>query len=127
MIIYEILLALLTMQPVTENNTSEKRVIKTQIKRQDWMIGGWNTKHWGAIRLYEDGYVTDLDPQGDLQNWGIWQNFNGDEDEVLIIWMESSMMEIIQRSGDKYYRQSAYPFGVSSEIIEVKKIFKEDK
>ena len=125
--IYEILLVLITMQSVADDDRSKKPVAKIERKRQDWMIGGWNTKHWGAIRLYEDGYVTDLDPQGDLQNWGIWQNFNGDEDEVLIIWMESSMMEIIQRSGDKYYRQSAYPFGVSSEIIEVKKILKEDK
>lgn len=109
--IYEILLALLTMQPVADT---------------EWPIGGWNTKSWGAIRLLDDGYVIDLDPEGKLQNWGIWQ-YHCSENAVLIIWMESSMMEVIAKEGDKYYRQSAYPFGISSEIQEVKKIFKEDK
>lgn len=125
--IYEIILALLTMQPVAENDTSKKPVAKIEKKKQDWWVGGWNTKHWGAIRLLDDGYVIDLDPEGKLQNWGIYQKFNGDDNEVLIIWMESSMMEIIRREGDKFYRQSGYPFGVSSEIQEVKKIFNEDK
>jgi len=112
-----ILFALLTVWTIIECKANDK----------DWMIGGWNTKHWGAIRLLDDGYVIDLDPEGKLQNWGIWQNFNGDENEVLIIWMDSSLIEIIQRDGDKFYRQSGYPFGINNEIIEVKKIFKEDK
>lgn len=106
--IYEILLALTTMQPASDT---------------EWPIGGWNTKHCGAIRLLDDGYVIDLDPEGKLQNWGIWQYYCG-ENAVLIIWMESSYDDVIQKNNDKYFIQSLWSGDMSSKVEEVKKIGK---
>ena len=70
--------------------------------------------------MLEDGYAIDLDPEGKLNNWGVWQH-SGNENRVLIVWVESGMMEIIEKRGDKYLRQSAYSWGIASEIEEVKK------
>lgn len=100
-------------------------VSKCIIGAEHWAIGGWDCRSWGAIRVLDDGYVIDLDPEGDLQNWGIWQDRN--ENAIIIVWMESSMLEIIERRKDKFVRQSAFTFGVSSDIEETKKILTEEK
>lgn len=95
--------------------------VADEIQRTTWPIGCWGCRSWGAIRVLEDGYAIDLTPEGKLNNWGVWQH-SGGENRVLIVWAESGMMEIIEKSGDKYLRQSAYSWGIGSEIEEVKKI-----
>jgi len=88
----------------------------------EWPIGCWDCRGWGAIRLLEDRYAIDLDPEGHLQNWGVWQWY--DQHTVIVMWMESNMLEFIQKDGDKYMRQSLYSFGPGSSLEEVKKIGK---
>ena len=95
------------------------------IGEEHWAVGGWNCRSWGAIRILEDGYVIDVDPEGYLQNWGVWQERN--ENAIIIVWMESSMLEIIERRDDSFVRQSAFSFGLSSEVEETKKILTKDK
>ena len=91
---------------------------------EHWATGGWNCRHWGAIRLFEKPYkfATDLDPEGFLQNYGVWQDF--DQHSVIIVW-ESGKREIIAKEGNKYYHQTAYSFGIASNIEEIKKTIKE--
>ena len=122
--IYEMLLALVTLQTVAESDASEKRVAKTEIKRQvDWPVGCWNCRSWGAIRLLDDHYAIDTDPEGRLNNWGIWQYYCSD-DAVIIVWMESSYDEVIQKNNDKYFMQSLWRGDMSSKVEEVKKVGK---
>ena len=92
---------------------------------EHWATGGWNCRHWGAIRLFEEPFkfATDLDPEGFLQNYGVWQDY--DQHSVIIVW-ESGKREIIAKEGNKYYNQTAYSFGVSSNIEEVSKIITKD-
>ena len=86
---------------------------------QHWAVGGWDCRSWGAIRLFDDGLMIDVDPDGFLTNWGYWQIF--DQNSVILMWMDSSKMEIITKDGDKFYTQSSHGFGISSEIEETKK------
>jgi len=90
-----------------------------------WATGGWNGRHWGAIRLFEEPFkfATDLDPEGFLQNYGVWQDY--DQHSVIIVW-ESGKREIIAKEGNKYYNQTAYSFGISSNIEEISKIITKD-
>jgi hypothetical protein len=88
-----------------------------------WAVGGWDCRSWGAIRLLDDRYAIDLDPEGCLNDWGVWQDF--DQHSVLIVWQESSRREVINKSGDKFYHQMAYSFGIASQIQEIRKILKE--
>ena len=120
--IFELLLSFFLMEPVADDDKKKERVAVQQKQQHiTWPIGCWNCRSWGAIRILEDGYAIDLDPEGKLNNWGVWQH-SGSENRVLIVWVESGMMEIIEKSGDKYLRQSAYSWGIGSEIEEVKKI-----
>lgn len=91
-------------------------------EEKHWAIGGWDCRSWGAIRLLEDRYAIDLDPEGCLNNWGVWQDF--DENSVLIVWMESNKVEIIVKDKDKFYTQSCFGFGMGSVVEETKKILK---
>lgn len=88
-----------------------------------WAVGGWDCRSWGAIRLLKDNYAIDVDPEGCLLNWGVWQDF--DNNSVIIVWVESRRIDIITRENDKFYTQNCYGFGVSSEIEETRKIMKE--
>jgi hypothetical protein len=95
------------------------------IAEDHWATGGWNCRHWGAIRLFEEPFkfATDLDPEGFLQNYGVWQDY--DQNSVIIVW-ESGKREIIAKEGNKYYNQTAYSFGISSNIEEISKIITKD-
>lgn len=95
--------------------------IIVQANEPDWPIGCWNCRSWGAMRLLEDGYCIDTDPEGFLNDWGVWQRFCG-SDAVIVVWMESSRVEIIQKEKDNYYHQTSYSFGIGSLVEEVKKI-----
>ena len=89
----------------------------------DWPIGCWNCRSWGAMRLLEDGYCIDTDPEGLLNDWGVWQHFCG-PDAVIVMWMESSRVEIIENNNGKYYHQTSYSFGIGSAVEEIQKIGK---
>lgn len=90
---------------------------------EHWAVGGWDCRSWGAIRLLNDHYAIDVDPEGFLINWGMWQDF--DQNSIIIMWVESSKMDIIAKENNKFYTQHSYGFGISSEIEETHKIFKE--
>lgn len=89
----------------------------------EWPVGCWDCRSWGAIRLLEDRYAIDTDPEGLLNDWGVWQHFGG-PNQVIIVWMESSRVEMIQHESGKYYHQMSYSFGIGSNIEEVKKVGK---
>lgn len=91
---------------------------------EHWATGGWSCRPWGAIRLYELPYkfCTDVDPDGFLQDFGYWQDY--DQNSIIIVWEDTSRMEIISQDKNKYYHQAAYPFGISSTIEEVSKTIK---
>jgi hypothetical protein len=88
-----------------------------------WSCGAWDCRGWGAIRVFPDGITIDTDPEGYLNDYGYWQNYCG-PDSIIIVWMESSRVEIIERHNGKYYRQLSYSFGIGSNIEETKKIGK---
>jgi hypothetical protein len=91
---------------------------------EHWAVGAWNCRPWGAIRIFEDGYAVDVNPDGELQNWGVWQNH--DADSIIIVWLDSDLIEIIEaRPDNKFYRQCCYGFGIGSEVEETKKILKD--
>lgn len=90
---------------------------------EEWPVGCWDCRPWGAIRLLDNRYVVYVDPDGNLQNWGVW-NYNIHSNRIMIVWMESDMLEIIEKEEDKFFRQSCFPWGTSSEIEETKKIGK---
>lgn len=91
---------------------------------EHWAVGAWDCRSWGAIRIFEDGYTIDVNPDGELQNWGVWQNHN--ENSIIIVWLDSSLVEIIEKTpNNKFYRQGTYSFGIGSEIEETKKILKD--
>ena len=96
---------------------------KVKELEQEWPVGCWDCRSWGAIRLLEDNTAISVDPDGNLENWGIWQ-YNIHNNRVLIVWMESEMIEIIEKENDKFFRQSAFPWGIASEVEETKKIGK---
>ena len=98
-------------------------IISVCKSEEHWAVGGWNCRSWGAIRLLDDHYAIDVDPDGFLTNWGMWQDF--DQNSVIILWFESSKMDIITKENNKFYTQNCYGFGISSEIEETQKIFKE--
>lgn len=118
--IYKFVLLLCMMDPASE--PQEEDVIEIR-KETDWPVGCWNCRSWGGMRLLEDGYAVDTDPEGLLNDWGVWQHFGG-QSEVIIVWMESSRVEIIRNDNGKYYHQMSYSFGIGSEIEEVKKVGK---
>lgn len=89
----------------------------------EWPVGCWDCRSWGAIRLFEDHYVIYVDPDGNLEDWGIW-NYNIHYNRVMIIWMDTNMVEVIEKEKDVFVRQSCFPWGVSSTIEETKKIGK---
>lgn len=89
----------------------------------EWPVGAWDCRSWGAIRLLSDNYCVDTDPEGLLQDWGMWQYF-GNQNAIIIVWMESSRIEIIENNNDEYYHQMSYSFGIGSEIEKVNKIGK---
>ena len=117
---------------VDENKTVVEAVTVYEVNQlQDgWPVGGWNCRAWGVVRLLADGYAIDLDPEGALQNWGRWQFYT--EQDVIIVWMESSKIDVIskvEKQGDsksQYIHQSFFPYGPSSNPEEVKKIFIEN-
>lgn len=91
---------------------------------QHWAVGGWDCRSWGSIKLSADHYAMDVDPQGELQDWGCWQDY--DQHSVVIVWMDSYRIEIINKHYGKFYRQVAIEgFGIISEIEETKKISKD--
>lgn len=94
---------------------------------EHWATGGWNSRHWGAIRLYEEPikFATDIDPDGFLQDYGLWQDY--DDWTVIIIWTESGRREMIAKDGNKFYSQISYSFGISSNAEEIKKTIIGDK
>jgi hypothetical protein len=92
-----------------------------------WAVGGWDCRSWGAIRLFDvdsGRWALDLSPDGDQQDWGVWQEFS--QDSIIIIWMDSSRMEVIMKSDDRYFHQMAYAFGISSHIEPTKKTIIQD-
>lgn len=92
---------------------------------QHWAVGGWDCRSWGAIRLLEDYYAIDIDAEGCLVNWGMWQNFN--QNSVIIVWIENRRIDIIAKENNKFYTQSCYGFGIASTVEETHKILKEKK
>jgi len=94
-------------------------IASTSLAEKHWAVGYWDCRSWGGIRLSEEGYANDLGPEGQLQNWGAWQPF--DQNSIIVVWMESSKIEIITKEGDKFYTQNCYGFGISSEITETKR------
>jgi len=88
-----------------------------------WAVGAWDCRSWGAIRLLDDHYAIDLDPEGHLNSIGAWQDF--DQNSIIIAWIDTTKIEIIQKNGDKFFRQSYYGFGAGSELQETKKILTE--
>jgi hypothetical protein len=90
---------------------------------EHWAVGGWDCRSWGAIRLLEDRYAIDVDPEGYLMNWGMWQDF--DENSVIIVWVENTKIDIITKENNKFYTQHCYGFGLSSNIEETHKTLKE--
>lgn len=91
-----------------------------------WAVGAWNARSWGAIRLFDfelGKWAIDVNPEGDQQDWGVWQDF--DQHSIIIIWMDSSRTEIIHRHDGKFYHQTAYSFGIASNIEEIKKTLKD--
>lgn len=88
-----------------------------------WAVGAWDCRSWGAIRLFEDNIAIDIDPEGCLNSIGAWQNFS--ENAIIIAWIDTTKIEIIERSGSKFYRQCSYGFGPGSDIQETKKILTE--
>lgn len=107
---------------VDENKTVVEAVTVYEVNQlhDGWPVGGWNCRAWGAVRLLADGYAIDLDPEGALQNWGRWQFYT--ENDVIIVWMESSKIDVISKTEDQYFHQSFFPFGSSTTVEEVKKI-----
>jgi len=97
--------------------------IITEVAATEWPIGCWDCRSWGGMRLLEDGYSIDTDPEGFLNDWGVWQHFGG-PDAVIVVWMESTRVEIIENHNGKFYHQTSYSFGIGSNIEEVKKIGK---
>ena len=96
------------------------------LAEQHWAVGGWDARAWGAIRLFDfelGKWAIDVDPEGNQQDWGVWQDY--DQDSVIIIWMDSGRREIICRDNGKFFHQTAYTFGISSNIEEIKKTIKE--
>lgn len=108
------------MDPASE--PQEEDVVEIR-KELDWPIGCWNCRSWGGMRLLEDGYAIDTDPEGFLNDWGVWQHFGG-TNQVIVVWMESSRVEMIQHESGKYYHQMSYSFGIGSNVEEVKKVGK---
>ena len=95
---------------------------------EHWVVGAWDTRSWGAIRLYEEPYryAVDVDPDGEVRNYGVWQDF--DKNSVLIVWVLNNSCEIIEKNDDgKFYFETAHNFGVSGTVMETKKIHSDDK
>jgi hypothetical protein len=90
-----------------------------------WAVGCWDCRSWGAIRLFNDNYAIDVDPEGDLNDLGCWQNFS--PDSVIIIWTESRRIEIIQKDTGKFLHQTLFGYSSAySPITEVKRSRVED-
>jgi hypothetical protein len=98
-------------------------VVSVCKSEEHWAVGGWDCRSWGAIRLLNDHYAIDVDPEGCLINWGMWQDF--DQNSIIIFWAENTKMDIISKENNKFYTQNSYGFGISSEIEETKKILTE--
>jgi hypothetical protein len=82
-----------------------------------WAVGCWDCRSWGAIRLFDvdsGRWALDLDPDGDQQDWGVWQDFS--QDAIIIMWMDSNRVEIIMKDDHGYLHQSAHSFGISSVV-----------
>jgi hypothetical protein len=95
------------------------------LAEQHWAVGGWNARNWGAIRLFDfelGKWAIDVDPEGNQQDWGIWQDY--DQNSIIILWMDSSRREIIHKHDGKFYHQTAYSFGIASNIEEIQKTIK---
>lgn len=88
----------------------------------DWPVGCWGCRWWGSVRLLEDRYAIETDPEGRLLKWGCWQYRN--ENEVIIVWMESKIIEVIQKQGDEYFMQALWGLDIESPIEKIKKIGK---
>ena len=85
-----------------------------------WAVGCWNCRSWGAIRLLADNYAIDVDPECDLNDWGCWQDFSADS--VIIVWIESYRVEIIQKDTDKFSHQALLSYSSAyGPITEVKR------
>jgi hypothetical protein len=93
---------------------------------QHWITGAWDCRSWGAVRFYEEPYryAVDVDPDGNVNNWGYWQDF--DENSILVVWMNNNSMDMFSRMDGKVVFQTMYSFGVSNDITETKKILKKD-
>lgn len=89
----------------------------------EWWCGCWGIRSFGSVRILPDRWAIDTDPEGRLNDFAFSQNFCG-SDSIIIVWMESSRVEIIENNNGKYYHQMSYSFGIGSEIEEVKKIGK---
>lgn len=96
--------------------------IITEARADEWPTGCWDFRDWGAVRLLEDRYAIVVTPQGRLLNWGVWQYRT--ENEVLIVWMESTTDEVLAKDGDKYYVQAIWMGDMTSKVQETKKIGK---
>lgn len=97
-------------------------VVSVCKSEEHWAVGGWDCRSWGAIRLLDDHYAIDVDPEGCLMSWGTWQDF--DKNSVIIVWIDSSKIDMITKENNKFYTQHSYGFGVASEIQETHKTLK---
>ena len=92
---------------------------------EHWAIGGWDCRHWGSVKISKHekygNCAVDIDPQGELQDYGFWQDY--DQHSIVILWQDSYRIEIINKHYDKFYRQVMIEgFGIVSDVEEVKKI-----
>lgn len=88
---------------------------------EHWAVGGWDCRHWGSLKISEDHYAFDLDPEGIVQDFGVWQDY--DQYSVVIVWQDSYRIEIINKHYDKFYRQVMIEgFGAISEVEQTRKI-----
>ena len=86
-----------------------------------WAVGGWDCRHWGSVKISKDHYAFDLNPEGIVQDFGVWQDY--DQYSIVIVWQDSYRIEIINKHYDKFYRQVMIEgFGIVSDVEEVNKI-----
>jgi len=93
---------------------------------EHWITVAWDCRSWGAVRFYEEPYryAVEVDPDGNVNNWGYWQDF--DENSILVVWMNNNSMDMFVRMDGKVVFQTMYSFGTSNDITETKKILKKD-
>jgi hypothetical protein len=78
-----------------------------------WAVGGWQTSTWGGVMIRPDKYVIERDPDGNIEDIGVWYEL--DDDAIGITFVRATGQEMVLYRDGRVTRKYGEGFVVCDE------------